>query len=219
MRYALYLTPRRDDPLTAAAEAWLGRSAFTGATGDAQAPIAAHAATPARYGFHGTMRAPFRLAEGRTEADLLAHFAVFAATTPPLEVRLAVRPLARFLALMAVDHEPVAAAEKKGVLHFEPLRAPLTEAERSRRNPGALDSRLRELLDTYGYPYVLERFVFHMTLTGSVDPAGLEAVEAAATAHFGALLDTPRTLVHAIFREDEPNGPFSIIATQDDLDT
>jgi len=215
LRYAVYLTPPKDSPLAAAAEAWLGRSAFTGAAAPAEAPAGALAHVPARYGFHATMRAPFRLAAGATEGDLLAAFGAHAAAHPPLAVALKLGRLHNFLALLAEDAGPVAEAERLILHAFEPLRAPLTREERARRDPDRLDAVGRALLDRWGYPHVLERFTFHMTLTGPMDPADVDAVEAAAKARFGPLLGEPLTLVHALFREDAPGGPFHVIASQD----
>src|SRR5690606_11506509 len=75
MRYAIYFTPPKDETLTRVAERWLGRSAFGGgrdlpATSVGRfssSEIAFHTAAPRRYGFHATLKTPFRLAEGRTE--------------------------------------------------------------------------------------------------------------------------------------------------------
>ncbi|MCF3933556.1 DUF1045 domain-containing protein [Acuticoccus sp. M5D2P5] len=217
MRYAVYLTPPHGSPLLERAEAWLGRSALSGAVGEPAAPHQARVAAPARYGFHATMRAPFSLAPGVSEADLIARFRAFAAEQPPLEVTLEIAELGHFVALEAIDHAPVAAAAEAVVRAFESARAPLDEADRARRSPGLLDARGRELLDAWGYPFVMERFVFHMTLSGSIEAVAVPAVTEAAAAHFDGLLGVPHRLVYAIFREDEPKGPFSIIATQDDL--
>lgn len=215
MRYAVYLTPPKDSQLAAAAEAWLGRSAFTGAEQPPAAPAEALPHVPARYGFHATMRAPFRLAEDAGEADLVQHFHLYAAAHPPLRVPLEVGRLHNFLALVTPDRGPVAEAEC-AILHaFEPFRAPLTPEERARRNPDRLDARGRELLDRWGYPHVLERFTFHMTLSGPMDPGHVDTVEAAARDRFGPLLGEPVTLVHALFREDAAGGPFHVIASQD----
>jgi len=49
---------------------------------------------------------------------------------------------------------------------FDSFRAPLTPDARTRRNPSDLTPRQREYLDRWGYPYVMEQFRFHMTLTG-----------------------------------------------------
>lgn len=215
MRYALYLTTPPDAPLTRAAEAWLGRSAYTGATSDPAAPTAAAAHVPARYGFHATLRAPFRLAEGVSEADLRAAFDAHAAACTPEIARLTVGRLGAFLALLAADNAPLAQTAEATLRAFEPLRAPQTAEERARRNPDRLDERGRALLDQWGYPHVMERFTFHMTLSGPLDPAAADAVAAAARAHFDPLLEAPQTLVHALFRQEAADRPFTIIASQD----
>ncbi|RAI03995.1 hypothetical protein DLJ53_05895 [Acuticoccus sediminis] len=212
MRYAVYLTPPDGAPLAEAAATWLGRSPFPGPAGPAAAPALALPEVPARYGFHATMRAPFVLAEGRTEADLLAAFEAFAAQRSVLHPVLAIAPLSRFVAFRS-DDPALSRAAQETVEAFEPLRAPLTEADRARRSPDKLTSRELDLLERWGYPYVMERFVFHMTLSGPVGES-LDTVTAAAKSHFGALDGAPHPLILAIYREDEPGGPFHVIATQ-----
>jgi hypothetical protein len=61
------------------------------------------------------------------------------------------------------------ALEAAVVPHFEPFRAPLTEAERARRRPEQLTEAQRANLDRFGYPHVGAEFRFHMTLTGLID--------------------------------------------------
>jgi hypothetical protein len=39
---------------------------------------------------------------------------------------------------------------------FDSFRAPLTEADRARRNPSQLTPKQREHLDRWGYPYVMD---------------------------------------------------------------
>lgn len=214
MRYAIYLTPPQNTTLAEAAAVWLGRSPFRPGTMTPAAPPAASAHVPARYGFHATLRAPFHLADGAGEADLLAAFEAFAAARPALRPVLAIAPLSRFLAFRS-DDAALAETAEASLAAFEPLRAPLSEADRARRDPEALDARGRELLERWGYPFVMERFVFHMTLSGPLGAgAEADAVRAAARAHFGALDGAAHSLVHAVYREDEPGGPFRVIATQ-----
>jgi hypothetical protein len=215
LRYAVYLTPRREAELTAAAEAWLGRSAFTGATATPAAPAEAKPDSPARYGFHATMRAPFRLAEGCSEEDLLAAFHAFAGQRTPLPVVLELAAVSHFVALLARNEKPLCEAEREVLEAFDPLRAPLTPQERARRNPEALDRRGVELLDRWGYPHVLDRFRFHMTLSGPASPDAVDGILAAARDHFSPLLDGPHTLHYALFREETAGGPFSVVAIQD----
>lgn len=71
-RYAVYWVPRRPDPLARFGTSWMGwcaergehrpRGEFAGLTAD----VAAVTRTLCRHGLHGVIRAPFRLAPGRS---------------------------------------------------------------------------------------------------------------------------------------------------------
>ena len=52
---------------------------------------------------------------------------------------------------------------------LDALRAPLTDAERGRRNAGRLTPRQRYYLDAWGYPYVIDEFRPHFTLTNPIE--------------------------------------------------
>ena len=213
MRYAVYLTPPQGSPLEEAARTWLGRSAYDGSTVDPQAPPEARAGVPGRYGFHATMRAPFRPA-AEAEAAMEPMFRSLANELPPPSVRLRVASLGSFVALTAVEEEELCRAAVRVLELTEPLRAPLSEDERARRRPETLDARALELLDAWGYPHVMERFQFHMTLSGPIDASAIDVVQAAARSHFGDLLERAHELRYALFVEDEPGGPFRIIRCQ-----
>ncbi|MEM9221661.1 MAG: DUF1045 domain-containing protein [Pseudomonadota bacterium] len=214
VRYAVYLTPVWESDLADAAARWLGRCAFEGKRTAPLAPPEAAPEVPAQYGFHATMRAPFRLRADQGEAQLLRTFGAFAARQGLVSVPLEVGRLGNFLALVSSDPTPLAAAANAALEAFEPFRAPLSEAERARRNPEKLDERGRELLDRWGYPYVEERFTFHMTLSGPVKGENaLKDVEAAAARHFASFVDgTPVELEFALFSQNA-DEPFRIIAT------
>jgi len=213
VRYAVYLTPPADDPLTAAAARWLGRSPFTEASTAPEAPAEARADVPARYGFHATMRAPFRLAEEASEAALVAAFERFAADWGMIRATLKVATLSNFVALVAADQSAIAEAHRAALDAFEPFRAPLNAAEIARRKPETLDERGRVLLDAHGYPHILERFRFHMTLSGALEADAIDTVRKAAAAYFAPLVAEPQPLVFALFAEPEPGGPFRVLTT------
>lgn len=174
-RFALYLAPAADSALWRFGSAVLGHDAETGAApagpdlpGFDAETWQALTEEPRRYGFHGTLKAPFRLKEGAGEAELSAALATFAAgrhafEMPPLEVSA----LGPFIALVPAAPVPqlndLAAA---AVTELDGLRAPLTADEMARRRPDRLSARQAEYLAAYGYPYVLDEFRFHMTLTG-----------------------------------------------------
>lgn len=220
MRYALYVSPPADAPLTRTAAAWLGRDAFTGETlpqpavsGVEPSAVQALTADPRRYGFHATIKAPFRLAEGRTEAELLDALEAFAAShkafTLPALTLAAIGP---FFAL--IEEEPVPAlADFAGavVSHFEPFRAPLSQADIARRRPERLSPRECAHLDRWGYPYVFEDFQFHMSLTGAVPVAQAEAIHSALTAQFRGFIGQPLDIAHiALFEEPAPGADFRV---------
>ena len=200
MRYAIYFTPGQNDPLTRIAASWLGRDPFTGAQPPAPAvthlspaEIAYHTASARRYGFHATLKAPFHLADGATEAELDSAVAGFAAAADPILLSsLPRRGSTASWRLCLADPRPISidfAGEIVTV--FDRFRAPLGDAEIERRNPDALSpEEFRNLLQ-WGYPYVFESFRFHMTLTGRVADHDLPRVRAAIDEVFEPVLAAP----------------------------
>ena len=78
MRYAIYFAPPPASPLARFGRQWLGRDAETGEAvatpahaGVAPERLAAWTASPRRYGFHATLKPPFRLADGAANPYLL----------------------------------------------------------------------------------------------------------------------------------------------------
>lgn len=220
-RYAIYLAPAAGSALWRFGSSIIGYDAETGADLPPPAiagfdPGAWHALTaePRRYGFHGTLKAPFRLAEGRTEADLDALVADFAAEHHPFELPpLAVRAIGAFVAL--VPPVPVPTLEdiaRCAVTELEPVRAPLTPEEIARRKPERLSARQRDYLDRYGYPYVHEEFRFHMTLTGPLpDEVRAHALNALADAYAASSADAPlRVADVGLYVQDAPGGRFRL---------
>lgn len=180
MRYALYLLPDPGSALWRDASAVLGYDAASGLDLEQptlpglSAPAFAQATEdPRRYGFHMTLKAPFRLAQGQTEAGLCAALADFCtARRPfalgPLEVEARSGPDGHgFVCLTPASPCPALfLLEQETVRAFEPFRAPLSAEEVARRRPETLEPRQRALLDTYGYPFVLDEFRPHFSLTG-----------------------------------------------------
>jgi putative phosphonate metabolism protein len=217
-RFAIYYAPAVESPLWRRAAQWLGRDAADGAPAHADiagiAPAQRQAITRSarRYGFHATLKAPMRLAAGRTAGQLVEALEAFARDSPPVEIgRLRLALLGGFLALVPeLQSAKLSDFAATCVTAFEPFRAPLSPAERDRRiRGGKLGARQVALLERHGYPYVMEDFMFHMTLTDRLDPALQDAVMAAASAWFGHLLAEPIMLDRlALFRQEEPDGDF-----------
>lgn len=176
-RYAIYYSPEAQSPLSAFGNAWLGRDTESGLDvprlrAEALAPEAVASATalPARYGFHATLKPPFRLRPPYTETDLRKSMASFAASqppvaTPPLELTV----IGSFIALApARPAEELDDLARNCVVFFDLYRRPPDRDELKRRRAVGLSPRQNELLERFGYPFVLDEFRFHMTLTGKV---------------------------------------------------
>ena len=184
-RYAIYAMPSADSPLWALGSSILGYDAVTGLDADFpedplfEDPLSlAWSAEPRRYGFHATLKAPFELAEGRTDLQLRAELTDFAQGHHPVAFDLKLAVVGHFLAL--VPSTTSAGLQKLAddcVRHFDPFRAPMTPEDRERRHPDALIERQVENLDTWGYPYVFDDFLFHMTLTSDLDAADRHRLE------------------------------------------
>ena len=169
-RFAVYYAPAATSGLARFATSWLGEKpcCVPGIPDDLHRDIV-H--IPRTYGFHATLKAPFTLAPGTTfdalasaTASLAAGFTAFRA--PPLDLA----SVDGFLAL--VLREPCPAMHdlaKACVTELDHFRAPLTDGERERRQSPGLSARQETLLDRWGYPFVLDEFRFHMTLTRRLD--------------------------------------------------
>jgi hypothetical protein len=182
-RYAIYAAPDPQTDLWHRASTWLGRDAATGEAveqpaiaGIARADFAALTADPRHYGFHGTLKAPFRLAKAKSEAELVAGLDQFAATQAAFDATLEPASLGRFVAFRPVGEVPeIQAFHEASLREFEPFRTPLLPADLERRRKAGLSEEQDRLLLDWGYPYVLQHFRFHMTLTGSVADGSLRA--------------------------------------------
>ncbi|WP_018688551.1 DUF1045 domain-containing protein [Ahrensia kielensis] len=214
MRYGIYYTPPQESALSHHVAQWLGRNAFTGETIETKHGLDALLASPRKYGFHGTLKAPFHLANGVREDELVELFETFAAGSEAFTVpQIQLSKLGPFFAL--TPSEPNGQLEALGsaaVRTFEPMRAPLSQADIERRNPAKLSEQQRIYLERWGYPYVMAEFRFHLTLTGPVDEANSERVEEALRKHFSIFLDKPLPIeTLGLFVEPERGAPFSVL--------
>ncbi|MCV9998144.1 DUF1045 domain-containing protein [Pararhizobium sp. YC-54] len=220
MRYAFYISPDEDDPLSAAAARWLGANPFTGESRDLEpagdfgaAELTALTADPRRYGFHGTLKAPFSLAPGKTEAQLLDDFDAFSEECIPFEIpEMTLGQLGPFFALVPADDCPeLQDFADETVRRFSPFRAALSEADIARRKPETLGDVMRNNLLKWGYPYVFESFRFHMTLTGPVPVDRQPAMKALLEQRFAPFIGKPLGVTSlALFTEPARGTPFTV---------
>ncbi|MEO1551545.1 MAG: DUF1045 domain-containing protein [Pseudomonadota bacterium] len=210
-RYAVYYAPPRGGALEAFGAAWLGWDVRIGASVSypqiegLPAPISELTATPRKYGFHGTLKPPFVLADGCTPADLRAGLERFAAEVSAFALeRLVVSRLGGFVALTPEgDTGPLSRLACGVVEALEGYRAPLSAAALAKRPAAGLSPRQEALLTRFGYPYVFDQFRFHMTLTGRLDGPVADAVRARLEAHLAPILAEPVPVADlALFGED-----------------
>ena len=201
LRYAVYHLASVPE-LAALSAAWLGWDVETGRVPPPPdlpplpLPHADITEEPRRYGFHATLKAPFRLAEGTAPAALDAAVAALAATLAPVVLSgLSLAQIGRFLALTPeAPSPPLQALAACCVEALDPFRAPLTAEEIARRRPERLTLNQRALLDRWGYPFVMEEFRFHMTLTGPLDAGPAAEIAAVLAPRFAAVTPRPYTI-------------------------
>ena len=194
-RYAIYYTPQGS--LAEAGAAWLGWDVARGRAVAhpevAGLDVAALTQTPRKYGLHATIKPPFVLAEGTTADGLLAEFEALCTRLSPVTLDgLALTPLGRFLALTPEGGTAALNAMAAEVVRgLDTFRAPPSEADLARRRQANLTPAQEANLSQWGYPYVMEAFRFHVTLTGKLPKSDLPRVTAALAPYIAPHLPQP----------------------------
>lgn len=218
-RAAVYFAPSPGSAAWQAGSRWLGRDAATNAPlpqpridGVAPDTLAQLTAEPRRYGWHATLKPPFRLRQGLSlDALDSAVYALCRDWAPVALPPLRVARLGHFLALRPEgDTAPANALAGACVQRLHALAQPLNDSELARRRSAGLTPHQDELLRAWGYPWVLDEFRFHCSLTGDLrgtDEAQVQAMERAARETFDQLPAAPITSL-AVFIEREPGADF-----------
>ena len=185
-RVAIYAAPVPGSDWWERGSEWLGRCAFRRCALpmpviDGIAPPLQESVTadPRRYGWHATLKAPMRLSSGADLQALRDGLAAICRDHRAIELAdLQVARLGHFLALRPTV--PVAALDALAsdcVRRLQPLAEPLSETELARRRRAPLTPEEDALMLAWGYPWVLQKFRFHFSLTGALDRLSDDAVE------------------------------------------
>ncbi len=218
-RYAIYHVP--SGRLGQVGASWLGWDAVQGKdmpppdVPGLPIPRAAITATPRKYGFHGTIKPPFRLAEGYSAGTLKQHLATFCETRAPVTLEgLELARLGRFLALVPVGNpEDLTQLAAEVVARFDPFRAPLTAGELARRKVERLTPAQRRLLDRWGYPHVMDAFRFHLTLTSKLPKSDAQRVHGALAPWLAPALPRPYRIDALSLMKEDADGQFRVSET------
>lgn len=201
-RYAVFYTAP-EGPLARFGASWLGWDNRAGCAVPhpqvSRLDVARVTATPRTYGFHGTLKAPFQLAQEGGEAALRAAVVEFGAAHPPVQLdgwQLA--DLHGFLALRPTGNTDALGDLASAVVRkLDPHRAELTDNYIARRRAAGLSARQDQQLLDWGYPYIFDDFRFHLTLTGRLDADMAQAVMAQLEPLLAPILPRP-TKIDAI---------------------
>jgi putative phosphonate metabolism protein len=220
-RYAIYFIPPADTALYRFGAGFLGYDCYAGAelgyselTGLRPPEWAALTRAPRIYGFHATLKAPFRLLPTFAETDLaeeLQRFARSPHVIPTIEPTI--QALGEFVALVSRHAEPALdRLAANCVTAFDRFRRPLTPEERHKRLGGGLNGRQVQNLEQWGYPYVFGEFRFHMTLAGPVERHRRDAIvtllQALLNHHGSGPLPIGRV---ALVRQQAQSAPFRVV--------
>ncbi len=223
MRAAIYAAPGAipghgpSDLLAERAEEWLGRSAARTAVPVSTPPgwtrpeVDAITVDARRYGFHATLKAPFALAADHSLDELEQGVAAFAAAHRAVVIpQLALTRIDAFFALVpGSSAEPLLALADEIVTTFDEFRSAPDAADLRRRNVAGMTDRQRELFELWGYPYVLDQFRFHLTVTDRIPAERQASVEGVLTDWFGGCLGADILVTGlALFIEPERGAPF-----------
>ena len=213
-RYSIYYVP--DGPLGKFGASWLGW--------DIQArefvpllhiennkiDLSKITEEPRKYGFHGTLKAPFRLNSQKTEKELIADFEEFCRNQPSVcSEKLVLTIIGNFIALApAKQSERISQLAQNCVTFFDHYRAPLNKKELARKQKKTLTSYQQEMLSRWGYPYVFKDFKFHLTLTGKISKTVADELMSFLARKINPVLEDRFRIRELVLARQEENGMF-----------
>ena len=126
---------------------------------------------------------------------------------------LVLGPLGHFLALvLSESSEVLSNFAADCVREFDSFRAPAGEAEIKKRMRDSLSPREQEHLFRWGYPYVLDTWKFHMTLTCSLPGDALELFRTHLSERFADVCVAPLQVdAISLFEQPAAGAPFRLL--------
>jgi hypothetical protein len=198
-RYGIYYAPPKEHSLAKFSASWLGWDANVGfpinfsKLQGLRYKLSEITKKPRKYGFHGTLKPPFALKEGKNPEELLHDVSNFSKTIRGFEIpKIKLQNLDGFIAI--VPEKPCPKLQdlaRKCVLEFDYFREIETfEQVQKRRILGLTQSQENNLIK-WGYPFVLEDFNFHLTLSGRLQPDCLNNIMSVLSTELDEVLKLP----------------------------
>ena len=168
---------------------------------------------PRKYGLHATLKAPFRLQTTQNEPALRSAFHGFCNhQKPAASGNLTLSEQGGFISLRPQRQSAALFELGKNCLEaFDPFRAPLDQNDLNRRRNARLSPRQNDFLHQWGYPYVLQEFQFHITLSSRLSILQREKIIPALKNLLAHELDCPFIIAHLALMGEDRNGQFHIL--------
>ena len=217
-RYAIYFVPKGE--LAKFGRAWLGwdgrKSQYISSENAFSEPLADReyfTKKPRKYGLHATLKAPFRLQTTQNEPALRSAFHGFCNhQKPAASGNLTLSEQGGFISLRPQRQSAALFELGKNCLEaFDPFRAPLDQNDLNRRRNARLSPRQNDFLHQWGYPYVLQEFQFHITLSSRLSILQREKIIPALKNLLAHELDCPFIIAHLALMGEDRNGQFHIL--------
>jgi len=215
-RWAVYYSPPKGSLLWEIGCRWIGRDAESGRK--YEAPIGIDptmwktvTAIPAVYGLHATLKPPMAITDGIDSEALLLAVKELAQATPQFSTPpLALAWLDDFLILKPrCECARLSMLAASCVKELDRFRKPQT-----RQVPKTATARQKILNRRWGYPFVLDEFRFHITLTSKLTAEQRSVVKYAANEFFKPVLTNKPLPVDniCVFHQPEEGQDFYIKA-------
>ncbi|WP_162937919.1 DUF1045 domain-containing protein [Kiloniella sp. EL199] len=221
-RYAIYYAPRFDSKLGQFGNAWFGFNPVShediprpNVEGMNAQEIENITQGSGRYSFHGTLRSPFKLRKNRNLDSLDKSLKSFVTKVRPIICGpLSIRSIGRFLALVPDDPESqVPDLAEQCMRALDNFRLAPDKQELDRRRQTGLTTIQEQLLLRWGYPFVMEEFRFHLTLSDKLEGMDLIKYQAILEKHCEGLCNEPFVIDEiALFGDPGQGGKFEEIS-------
>jgi len=221
-RYAIYFVPSADEEYYQRISQWLGYSIHTGRPvsqtelSPTLQPFTGFTRHARMYGCHATLKPPFRLKPNLKEKQLVKIFKHFSRLFPPIQCSgLQIENIGRFVALTLTDECPrLHELATDCVQTFDLFRDDLTPAEFNKRQPERLSPNQLLMLKQWGYPFVIDEFRFHITLSDPLPESSLAACKKALIDDLSPIPSRPFILDSiSLCYQPAPSKPFITLET------